>query len=149
MVILEKSEFYVNDEKTIQLPYWEMQKTNTTGDYIVITGEELEKYPSTDLRLAFSGLVTGLSITETDGSTGISSEIHKNRNRANEYMRGNMPIYLMDGVQVDIAEMPLDPQEIETVTFIKDVLAKTMYGPRAANGVISIKTKRGKENEHL
>lgn len=149
LVILEKSEFYVNDEKTIQLPYWEMQKTNTTGDYIVITGEELEKYPSTDLRLAFSGLVTGLSITETDGSTGISSEIHKNRNRANEYMRGNMPIYLMDGVQVDIAEMPLDPQEIETVTFIKDVLAKTMYGPRAANGVISIKTKRGKENEHL
>lgn len=137
-------------DNKIKLPYWEMQKGNSTGDYIVITGEELEKYPSTDLRLAFSGLVSGLSITETDGATGISSEIHEKRNRANEYMRGNMPIYLMDGVQVDIAEMPLDPQEIETVTFIKDILAKTMYGPRAANGVISIITKRGKAGkQHL
>lgn len=144
LVVLENSELFNSSEDNIELPYWNMQKANSTGDYIVITGEELERYPSSDLRLAFSGLVTGLSITETDGATGISSEIHKDRNRANEYMRGNMPIYLIDGVQVDIAETPLDPQEIETVTFIKDVLAKTMYGPRAANGVISIKTKRGK-----
>lgn len=149
LIVLENSEIFKQDEGKVELPYWEMDKANSTGDYIVITGEELEKYPSTDLRLAFSGLVAGLSITETDGATGISSEIHQDRNRANEYMRGTMPIYLMDGVQVDIAEMPLDPQEIETVTFIKDVLAKTMYGPRAANGVISIKTKRGKANEHL
>lgn len=148
LVVLEDAKLFEVDEEVIELPYWKMKKANSTGDYIVITGEELEKYPSTDLRLAFSGLVAGLSITETDGATGISSEIHKDRNRANEYMRGNMPIYLMDGVQVDIAEMPLDPQEIETVTFIKDILAKTMYGPRAANGVISIKTKRGKANKH-
>lgn len=149
LIVLQSSLIYRSDKDKVFLPYWETTKGNSTGDYIVITGEELEKYPSLDLRLAFSGLVAGLSITETDGATGISSEIHKDRNRANEYMRGNMPIYLIDGVQIDIAEMPLDPQEIETVTFIKDILARTMYGPRAANGVISIKTKRGKTNERL
>lgn len=149
MIILNSFLTYRSDDDNISLPYWENSKGNTTGDYIVITGEELERYPSADLRLALSGLVAGLSINETDGATGISAEINKNRNRANEYMRGTMPIYLVDGVEVDIAEMPLDPQEVATVTFIKDILAKTMYGPRAANGVISIKTKRGKSNDKL
>ena len=56
-------------------------------------------------------------------------------------------LYIIDGVPVDITEMPLDPQEIESVTVIKDIVAKAMFGPLGANGVIFIKTKRGKINE--
>lgn len=137
----------------VLLPYSSIDKKNSTGDYFVLTGEDLKKYPSLDLRTAFSGLVPGLSITEMDGSTGMAAEERLSRNgitnKVNEYMRSVMPIYIVDDIPVDITEMPLDPEEIETVTFVKDIVGKAMYGPRAANGIIFIKTKRGKSNNRL
>ena len=153
LVTLDNYAVYSSEEDNIVLPYTQTNKHNSTGDYIVLTGEDLKKYPSLDLRNAFVGLVPGLSITESDGSTGILAEERFHRKggtgKINEYMRGGMPMYIIDDVPSDITEMPLDPEEIETVTFIKDVVGKTLYGPRAANGVILIKTKRGKSNERL
>ena len=64
-------------------------------------------------------------------------------------MRGFSPIYVIDDMQIDITEMQLDPSEIETVTFVKDVVGKAMYGPRAANGIIFIKTKKGQANDRI
>ena len=65
------------------------------------------------------------------------------------YLRGRSPIFIIDDVPTDITEMPLDPQEIETVTILKDIVAKSMFGPQAADGAIFIKTKRGTRNERI
>jgi TonB-dependent SusC/RagA subfamily outer membrane receptor len=56
-------------------------------------------------------------------------------------------MYLVDGVPTNMTEMPLDPSEIESVTIIKDIVAKAMYGTVGADGVILIKTYHGKLNE--
>lgn len=157
LVILIKSHLYKTEEDKIALPYASNYKRNTTGDYYVITGKELEKYPSLDLRNALAGLVPGLSISEYDGSTGISAEEtssiaqdnFKMTTKVSEYARSLSPIYIIDDIPIDITEMNLDPDEVESITFIKDVVGKAMYGPRAGNGVIFIKTKHGKSNERI
>ena len=153
VITLEGYAIYASEQDKIVLPYGQTNKHNSTGDYIVLTGEDLKRYPSLDLRNAFVGLVPGLSISESDGSTGTQAEERFHRkggtSKVNEYMRGGMPLYIVDDIPIDITEMPLDPDEIETVTFIKDIVGKAMYGPRAANGVILIKTKRGTANERL
>lgn len=152
-VELKTSSLYRTEDDKIALPYASTYKRNATGDYFVITGKELEKYPSLDLRNALAGLIPGLSVTELDGSTGLSAEENRGQfgatNRVNTYMRGKSPLFMVDDMPMDISEMSLDPDEIETITFIKDIVGKTMYGPQAANGVVFIKTKRGKNNERV
>lgn len=152
-VVLKRAVLYRSEEDRIPLPYTYNYKRNATGDYIVITGKELERYPSNDLRNALAGLIPGLSIAEKEGSTGTSAEETRGqfgvKTKVSEYMRGFSPIYLIDDIQVDITEMQLDPAEIETVTFIKDIAGKAMYGPQAANGVIFIKTKKGRSNDRI
>ena len=69
--------------------------------------------------------------------------------KVNLYMRGRSPIFIIDDVPTDITEMQLDPQEIESATILKDIVAKTMFGPQAADGAIFIKTKRGKKHERI
>lgn len=153
MIVLKQSALYMSEEDRIKLPYAYNYKRNTTGDYFVIIGEELEKYPSNDLRNALAGLIPGLSIAEKEGSTGISAEETRGqfgvKAKVTEYMRGFSPIYMIDDIQVDITEMQLDPSEVETITFIKDVIGKAMYGPQAANGIIFIKTKKGHANDRI
>lgn len=152
-VVLKRSVLFKSEEDRIQLPYTYNYKRNTTGDYFVITGKELEKYPSNDLRNALVGLVPGLAIAEKEGSTGISAEETRGqfgvKTKVSGNIRGFSPIYIIDDIQVDITEMQLDPDEVETITVIKDVVGKAMYGPHAANGIIFIKTKKGQANDRI
>ena len=134
-------------DSLVTFPFHQIsKKLLPTGDY-VLKGTDLKSYPSTDLRNAFVGLVSGLDVVEKDGSpmtsvlenaaSGASSE------KVSMVMRGYHPIFIVDGLQVDVSEMPLDPDEIESVTIIKDIVSKTLYGPNAGDGVINITTKRG------
>ncbi|MDP4290551.1 MAG: SusC/RagA family TonB-linked outer membrane protein [Bacteroidota bacterium] len=150
---LVKSKLYMSNSDNIQLPYMTVKKRNLTGAEKVITGNQLEKYPSTDLRNDFAGLVPGLDVVENYGIPGTSPEEKLgnfgSKERVSLSLRGRSPMYIIDDVPIDITEMQLDPQEIESVTVLKDIVAKTMYGPNAADGVIFIKTKRGKKNERI
>ena len=150
---LVQSKLYMTSDDNIPLPYMTQKRRNLTGNSKVITGEELEKYPSIDLRNAFSGLATGVIVSENDGSTGISAEENIGSYRITDKMdvtaRGSNMTYVIDGMPVDITEMTLDPQEIESVTFINDIVGKAMFGPIGARGIINIKTKRGRPNERV
>jgi TonB-linked SusC/RagA family outer membrane protein len=129
------------------------KKRHLTGSSNVITGEQLEKYPSTDLRNAFTGLATGLQITERNGSPGISAEEKNGSYRITDKVglsaRGRSLMYIIDDIPTDITEMQLDPQEIESATIIKDIAGKAMFGPLGADGIVYIKTKRGRTNERI
>ena len=152
-VKLVKSKLLMTSTDDVPLPFMTLKKRNITGSSQVLTGAQLEKYPSTDLRNALTGLASGLDIVERYGTTGMSAEEKLGNFGALEkvslYMRGRSPIFIIDDVPTDITEMQLDPQEIETATIIKDIVAKTMFGPQAADGAIFIKTKRGKKNEKI
>jgi len=137
----------------VPLPYMTIKKRLITGSTSVLDAIVLDKYPSTDIRNALTGLVTGMEVYERDGSPGLSSEEKLGAYGATEkvglYSRGSSLMYIIDDVRMDITEMPLDPNEIESVSLVRDIVSKTMYGPAAANGIVFIKTKRGKKNERV
>jgi TonB-linked SusC/RagA family outer membrane protein len=152
-VKLSKAKLYMTSSDDVPLPFMTVKRRNLTSGTTVLNGSSFEKYPTTDLRDAFTGLVPGMDVIEKFGTTGESPE-EKNgfwgvQEKVQMYIRGRAPMYIIDDVPTDITEMQLDPQEIESVTIMKDIVAKTMFGPQAADGCIFIKTKRGKKNEKI
>jgi TonB-linked SusC/RagA family outer membrane protein len=152
-IVLKKAKLFMTQDDIVPMPYLNLKKRNATGSYNVYRTSDLEKYPTNDLRNSFAGIATGIEVVEKDGSTGLNAEEELGLFRVTEKVgitsRGFSPIFIIDDIPTDITEMPLDPQEIETVTVIKDVVGKAMLGPRGANGIIYIKTKRGKAHERV
>ncbi|MDR2040417.1 MAG: SusC/RagA family TonB-linked outer membrane protein [Bacteroidales bacterium] len=146
VVILTEAKLFKSDDDNVPLPLTTFKKRDLTSSDFVLRGDQLEKYPSSDLRNALTGLVPGLDIIENNGAPGVSVVASS---RVSTSLRNYSPLYIVDGMEVNILEMPLDPQEIETVTVVKDIVTKAMYGPKAANGIIYIETKRGKQNERF
>ncbi|WP_266362967.1 SusC/RagA family TonB-linked outer membrane protein [Tellurirhabdus rosea] len=153
VIELKRANLFGTFDDVVPMPFMDIKKRNATGGYNVLRTTDLEKYPSNDLRNAFTGLVPGLDVIERDGSPGLNAEEQLGFFRVTEKIsnatRGRNPIYIIDDIPTDVTEMPLDPQEIETVTVVKDIVGKTMLGPRAADGIIYIKTKRGRKNERV
>lgn len=143
----------MNPEVIIPLPFSRMTKRQIIGSTSIFQGYQLEKYPSTDLRNSFTGLAAGLEVVERNGAPGLHAEeglgSYGITQKIALYSRGGNPVFIVDDLQVDITEMNLDPDEIETVTVIRDILGKAMYGPQAADGIIYIKTKHGNASKRL
>ena len=152
-ISIKKTKLFMTSDDDVYLPLSKQKRRFLTGSNNVISSNQLEKYPSTDIRNAFTGLVPGLHITEHDGSPGFSAEERLGTFGITEKVgvsaRGRNMIYIVNDIPVDITEMALDPQEIESVTVIKDIFEKAMYGPIGADGIILIKTKRGRTNERV
>lgn len=152
-IILTEAMLFKSDDDDVVFPFLTYKKRDITSGEFILQGKDLESYPSSDLRNAFTGLVPGLDVVERNGSPVLSAlekaAVDGITPKINMSMRGYSPIFVIDGLEVDIAEMPLDPQEIESVTFVKDIISKTMYGPKAGGGIINIRTKRGKQNERI
>jgi len=146
---LKKQKLFSTNDDVISLPFLDLKKRNITGSTIVLTGDQLEKYQGTDIRNAFTGLAPGLEVRELNGSPGVNvtENYTTGAEKIDVLLRGRSPMYIVDGMPTDMTEMPLDPSEIESATIMKDIVAKTMYGPAGADGIISIKTKRGRSNE--
>lgn len=151
VVMLVKDKFYAGSNDQISLPFRTSTHRSTSGTFRVLTGTQLDTYPTTDLRNAFAGLVPGFETIELNGMPGLSAEESLGKlglsTKVNLNSRGTNPIYIIDDLIVDISEMPLDPHEIESVSFISDIVGKALYGPHAANGIVYIKTKRGIANK--
>lgn len=151
-VTLIKSKLYATSSDNVQMPFTTIKRRHMTGSTTIIDGSRLEMYPSTDLRNALTGLATGVDVREINGMPGLTAQEYLGAFGSSEKIditsRGRSLIYIVDDVPTDITEMPLDPGEIESVSIIKDITAKAMFGPAAAEGVVYIKTKRGYANEH-
>jgi len=153
VIILALSKLYMTSDDVVPLPFMSLNKRQMTGSASLIKGNILDRYPSSDIRNSFTGLATGLDVREIDGSPGISAEeelgVFGIGEKVNISARGRNLRYIIDEIPTDITEMPLDPGEIESVTIVKDIVEKSMYGPYAGDGVIFIKTKRGRQNERI
>ena len=140
---LEKQLLFSSDNDVIELPLGlTAHQRSLTGAVSKISGEELESYPDLSLSNAFQGRLMGLTARQSVNGLG--------NNNAALYIRGlarggaDGIITIVDGV-----ERPIDylaAEEIESVEILKDPTTKILYGPRAANGVMIITTKRGKPN---
>lgn len=96
--------------------------------------------PITSLSQSLQGGITGLNVSQGSGLPGADAATIKIRG-ISSLLTNNDPLVLVDGIQMDMNQ--LDPNTIESVTVLKDAAASAIYGARAANGVIVVKTKRG------
>ncbi len=132
-------------EDVIVVAYGTAKKESFTGSAQVVKAEKLEKRTIANVTKALDGLATGVQTTSGSGQPGSGASV---------VIRGfgsitasNTPLYVVDGVPYDGAINAINPNDIESMTIIKDASAGALYGARGANGVIMITTKKGKEGD--
>lgn len=113
-----------------------------TGSTRSIGRGAVGKYPSADIRNQLTGLIPGLEVVEKSGTTGISVASDQASVLLNA--RGKAIQYIVDDVPVYITQLQLDPEQIESVTLLTDIADKAQFGPTAADGVLYIRTRRGR-----
>lgn len=134
----------INELNEVQVvAYGAQKKVTITGAISALSGDELLKTPTGSLTNALAGKITGVSTVQYSGEPGADA--------ADIYVRGivslnsSAPLVQVDGVERDFSQ--LDPNEIESITVLKDASATAVFGIRGANGVILVTTKRGTEGK--
>ncbi len=113
-------------------------KRQTTGAVSTVKATELKAIPSGNIEQQLQGRVAGITVL-TNGQPGTTSQI---RVRGFGAFGGNEPLYVVDGVPVASTDF-LNPDDIETTTVLKDAASASIYGARAANGVVVYTTRQG------
>ena len=132
----------INLNEVVVVGYGTQKKINLTGAVSVVSGEEVTKRNAVSLSNALQGTTAGLTIQQLSGEPGADGATIRLRG-IGSITSSTRPYILVDGVQMDIDKV--DPNTIETITTLKDAASTAIYGIEAANGVILITTKRGKE----
>lgn len=127
-------------DEVVVVGYGVQKKANLTGSVSTVKyGQELENRPITDASQALSGKVTGVWVSQNSGAPG--SDGATIRVRGYGTLNNTDPLVLIDGVEGRMAE--LAPNDIASITVLKDAASAAIYGSRAANGVVLIETKKG------
>lgn len=130
-------------EEVVIVGYGVRKVTNLSGSVETINGSEIARQPVVQTSQALAGLSPGLVATQTSGQPGNDGAAIRIRG-IGTLGNGNKnnPLILVDGIPDNINAV--DPNDIESISVLKDASAAAIYGSRAANGVIIITTKRGK-----
>lgn len=140
-------------DDVVVVAYGSAKREAVTGSVTSVKGETLASTPVTSVDKALSGKLAGVQITAVSGQPGAPSQI---RIRGNSSINAsNAPLWVVDGIPVILdgtSEMTnmsngiatINPNDIESITVLKDAAAAAVYGSRAANGVILVTTKSGK-----
>lgn len=131
-------------DEVVVVGYGVQKKVNLTGSVATVEGETLEQRPLANATQSLQGLVPGLYVDNTNaGRPGATSSLQL-RGQGNLSGTGS-PYVLVDGVEMDLADV--NPNDIENISVLKDAAASSIYGARAAYGVILVTTKKGKEGK--
>lgn len=131
-------------DDVVVVGYGVQKKVNLTGAVSMVKGDALENRPITNVGTGLQGLLPGVTITSSSGQPGAAPDI-KIRG-ISTINSSTAPLILIDGVAGGDMNL-LNPGDIESVSVLKDAASASIYGARAANGVILITTKKGKEKE--
>ena len=132
-------------EDVVVIGYGAQKKINLTGSVGVITGAELESRPITQGSQALYGLVPGVFVNASSGEAG--NDAAEIQIRGIGTLGNSNPLVLIDGI-----EGPLDninPNDIESISVLKDAASAAIYGSRGANGVVLVTTKRANRGDDL
>ena len=139
-------------DDVVVVGYQTIRKEAKTGAIATVEGDELASIPETSVDRMLSGKMAGVSVSSTNGQPGATTEI---RIRGTSSIgAGNEPLYVVDGIPVESGDVSalsnsmnaialINPSDIASITVLKDAAAASIYGSRAANGVILITTKSG------
>ncbi|RDV13246.1 TonB-dependent receptor [Pontibacter diazotrophicus] len=138
------------DNKTLSevvvVGYGTQKRANLTGAVSTVDTKVLESRPITDVARGLQGTTPGLTITTASGAIGQNPDIRL-RGMAGTLSNssGAQPLILVDNVEISSLQM-VNPEDIESISVLKDAASASIYGARGAFGVILITTKTGKRN---
>ena len=143
-------------EEVVVVAYGQQRREAATGAIATVSGDQIRNMPATSPEKLLQGQVAGMQIQSVSGQPGAASQV---RIRGfSSINAGQEPLYVVDGVPVASGDWNiftstgnalsnLNPGDIESITVLKDAAASSIYGSRAANGVILITTRRGRAGE--
>ncbi len=161
-LMIELSEMTEGLDEVIVTGYQKIEKRKSTSSYAKIKTTDLRQTATANVDQMLSGQISGVAVQTTNGSPGAPVKIQI---RGTSTLNGSSdPLWVLDGIPLEGNDVPKDfndkdnidnlksyaiaginPDDIEDITILKDASATSIYGARAANGVIVITTKKGKE----
>ena len=146
MTILMKTNDELLDEVVI-VGYGTAKKLGSVvGSVTAVGGEKLENKPVANVGDALQGQVAGLQVFTPSGEP--SETVHMRLRGVSSITGDSAPLFILDGSPISVgAFTALNPNDIESMTVLKDASSTAIYGARAANGVVVLTSKRGKRGE--
>ena len=141
-IVLESSNML---DEVITVAYGTAKKSAYTGSASVLKADQIENTLVTDVTSALSGKVAGVQLQSYNGAPG--SEPTVRIRGVGSINASNTPLYVVDGIPYDGGISTINPQDVASITVLKDAASAALYGARGANGVILITTKQGKAGE--
>ena len=131
-------------DEVVVVGYASQKKVNLTGSVSSVNMEDIaEKRPITNLSSGLAGMAAGVSVTSSSNKPGDDNASILIRGQGT--LNDSSPLVIIDGVESNINTV--SPQDVESMTVLKDAASASIYGSRAANGVILITTKKGKSGK--
>lgn len=132
-------------DDVIVVAYGTAKKSTFTGSVSVVGSDKLSKIAGSGFAEALQGMGSGVNVTNNEGNPGGDTRIQI---RGIASMSGaSKPLYVVDGMPYDGQLNSISPSDIESISVLKDAAASSLYGSRAANGVVMITTKKGKSSK--
>jgi TonB-linked SusC/RagA family outer membrane protein len=143
-VVMQTESMRLDD--VVVIAYGVRKKGTITGSVATIKSQAIESTPAPAFDQAMQGQVPGLMVLSNSGepSTSASMTIRG----TNSINSGTEPLYILDGAAISASDFnTINPSDIESLTVLRDASSTSIYGARAANGVIVITTKRGRQTD--
>ncbi|KAA6440619.1 TonB-dependent receptor [Dyadobacter flavalbus] len=139
-------------EEVVVVGYGTQKRTSLTNSISQISGEEVTRRPVSNIQQSFQGVMPGVTVTDLGGSPGKSNATIRvrgittfniNSSSTSGYDLGkNDALVIVDGIEQRLSD--INPDDIETISVLKDASSTAIYGSRATNGVVLVRTKRAK-----
>ena len=134
-------------EDVVVVAYGVRKKGTVAGSVSSVKAEKIESTPTAAFDQALQGQVPGLTVLSNTGEPSASAVM--TIRGTNSINSGTAPLYILDGMPISSSDFnTINPADIESISVLKDASSTSIYGARAANGVIVITTKRGRMSDH-
>ncbi len=145
LVVTLKNEAGSREDEVVVVGYARQKKITLTGAVSTVTGVELRENPSASLQNTLSGKLPGFFSQQTSGRPGADGATFFIRGQSSYNTGSNSPLIIVDDIEFSYDQFArLDPNEIESLSILKDASTTAIYGIKGANGVVVVTTRRGK-----
>lgn len=142
--------------EAIVVGYGSQTKADVTGSVTQLTAKDVENVPTVSFEQAIQGRTPGVQINQGSGKLGAGVQIRVRG--SSSVTASNQPLYVIDGIPATSTDVgsdteplnplaDLNPNDIESITILKDASSAAIYGSRASNGVILVNTKKGRQGQ--
>ena len=129
-------------EEFVVVGYGTQERAKLTGSVASVKSDDIDFIPTSNLSNVLAGRAPGVQVVQSSGFAGAPSSISI---RGSAAIAGSSPLYVIDNIIKSREDFDaLDPNEVESISFLKDAATAAIYGARAANGVVLVTTRQGK-----